>query len=237
MNDSTPGGGLARALRALLRALVFVAPILLVAGGTPFSSLLAPAADRTLYFKLPLEGVRFHWEFLDPEAFLSGELTLRILNDDNDQTIVVFRDGRISDGWEMIGNARPDSTFYFGFVTTDRFRTEADDSLIITLKAPKDLLGRGPNSEGTLAAGVWQMTGTYSGLYGGRWNPLDLIVLHGDPPVAFMQCWKGVWPIKVTRTEGWMGPASTDDSGGHRRLRQPRGTDGSKCGSHIGHLN
>jgi hypothetical protein len=235
VSDSMPApiGGLAKAGRVFLRAFVFVATLLLVVGATPFAASFFSAADRTLYFKLPVEGVRFHWRFLDPEAFLSGELTLRILNKGHDQTLVVFRDGKIHDGWEMIGDARPDGSFYFGFATTHRVRTKADDLLVITLKATNDLLGRGPYSEGILAAGVWQMTGTYSSLYGGRWNPVDLVVLHGDPPIAFMQCWKGVWPITITRAEGWKGAKPKDEVDIFRRLSKPRGTNGSTCGSHI----
>jgi hypothetical protein len=145
----------------------------------------------------------------------------------------VFRDGKINDGWEMIGDAPPDGSFYFGFASSHRVRTKADDRLVITLKVTTDLLGRGPYSEGVLAAGVWQMTGTYSSLYGARWNPLDLVVLHGDPPIAFMQCWKGVWPITITKAEGWKGPKATDDTGLFRRLSKPRGTNGDACGSHI----
>lgn len=193
----------------------------------------APAAERTLYFKLPLEGVRFHWLFLDPAAFLSGELTLRILNKDRDQTIVVFRDGKIQDGWEMIGEPRPDGAFYFGFATTTRVPTKANDSLIVTLKATTDLRGRGPETEGVLAAGVWQMSGSYSALYGGKWNPLDYFVLFGDPPVAYMQCWAGVWPITITKQEGWMGPAKPETLGFLRKLIKERGTNGRLCGSHT----
>jgi hypothetical protein len=45
-----------------------------------FPAILDFPADRTLYFKLPIEGARFHWQFLEPNVFLSGELTLRIVN-------------------------------------------------------------------------------------------------------------------------------------------------------------
>ncbi len=210
-----------------------LAVALFVLGAAPLAESFAPAADRTLYFKLPVEGARFHWRFLDPEAFLSGELTLRILNEGHDETLVVFRDGKIHDGWEMIGEALPDGSFYFGFATSDRVRTKADDTLVITLTATSDLLGRGPHHEGVLAAGVWQMTGTYSSIYGARWNPLDLLVRAGKPPIAFMQCWEGVWPITITKEEGWRGAPPNNESGLGRRLSRPRGTDGSVCGSHI----
>ena len=200
-----------------------------------FSSLtgFATSAERTLYFKLPLEGVEFHWEFLDSAAFLSGELTLRILNKDRDDTLVVFRDGKIQDGWEVIGDDNSAKGVYFGFATTHRFRTKANDSLIVTLKATKDLLGRGPESEGVLAAGVWQMSGSYSSIYGGKWSPLDLFVLHGDPPIAFMECWTGVWPIRITKREGWMGAAPLTRDSTRRKLYKSRGTNRRPCGSHI----
>ena len=233
-STSKPIGELRKALGVSLRVLLFLVPLFLLVGTAPLARFFTPAANRTLYFKLPIEGARFHWEFLDPKIFLSGELTLRIINKGHDETLVVFRDGKIHDGWEMIGDGKPDSSFYFGFSSTRRFRTKPNDSLVITLKAPKDLLGRGPYSEGVLAAGVWQMTGTYSSLYGGRWNPMDLIVLHGEPPIAFMECWKGVGPIKITKAEGWTGPKSSDENGLSRRLSsRHRGTNGNKCGSHI----
>lgn len=200
----------------------------------PLPGIFTVPADRTLYFKLPIEGVRFHWEFQDAAAFLAGELTLRIINDTRDQTLVIFRDGQIQPGWEMIGDPSPDSSFYFGFSTDERFRTAKDDSLIITLKVVKDLLGRGPHSEGVLAAGTWQATGTYSSLYGRRWNPLDFVVLTGDAPVAFMECWANTWPVTITKNEGWKGakPEGEDDLGFVRKLMQKRGVNGRLCGSH-----
>jgi hypothetical protein len=188
---------------------------------------------RTLYFKLPIEGARFHWRFLDSAAFLSGELTLRILNKGHDQTLVVFRDGKIQDGWKMIGDAQPDGSVYFGFETNERIRTKADDSLVITLKATKDLLGRGPYSEGVLPAGVWQMSGSYSSIYGERWNPIDYIVLSGSPPAAYLQCWTGVWPITITKSEGWNGTRQGDEPGMFRKIMRGFGTDLRACGSHY----
>lgn len=219
--------------RVLGRGLVWAALALGILAVVSSCTGFATSAERTLYFKLPIEGAEFHWMFLDSKAFLSGELTLRILNKDRDQTLVVFRDGKIQEGWEMIGDARPGEGIYFGFATTRRFRTSADDSLIVTLKATKDLLGQGPFSEGVLSAGVWQMSGSYSSIYGGRWNPLDLVVLHGDPPIAFMQCWTGVWPIMITKREGWKGTQPPGEDSTLRKLTRSRGTNGRPCGSHI----
>lgn len=179
--------GIVRALgRVVLCAMLTVATVAMLSSVTGVGT----SADRTLYFKLPIEGVRFHWEFLDAEAFLSGELTLRILNKDRDQTLVVFRDG-------------------------------------------KDLLGRGPYSEGVLPAGVWQMSGSHSSIYGGRWNPLDLFALQGDPPIAYMECWTATWPITITKREGWNGTPLPDDKSFLRNLPAKRGTNGRPCGSHI----
>ena len=230
---STPTEGQSEARRVSLRFLAWIPAAIMLLGALPFVAPFTSSAERTLYFKLPIEGARFHWTFLDRDAFLSGELTLRIINKGRDQTLVVFRDGKIHDGWKMIGNTWPDGGFYFGFATNDRVRTRADDSLVITLKATKDLRGRGPDSEGVLPAGVWQMSGTYSSIYGGRLNPLDYLVRLGEPPVAFMQCWTGVWPITITKREGWMRAAPTEEKGIFSKLTAPRGTNGNWCGSHI----
>ncbi|HET9064976.1 MAG TPA: hypothetical protein VFN22_04045 [Gemmatimonadales bacterium] len=223
--------------RVLLGALGWIAGAVVILGTTrflsPFLGAAVPSANRTLYFKLPIEGARFHWRFLDRAAFLSGELTLRIINKDRDQTLVVFRDGKIQDGWEAIDDTRPNGGIYFGFASTDRFPTKADDSLVITLTATKDLLGQGPYREGVLKAGVWQRTGAYSSIYGERWNPIDYIVQHGDPPIVFMECWRDEWPITITKSEGWSGGAEPKAVAGLLgALGKPRGTTGRECGSH-----
>jgi len=50
---------------------------------------------------------------------------------------------------------------------TDKLvRTSHRDSLILTLRATQDLAGIGPERQGVLRAGTWQMTGTYSALCG-----------------------------------------------------------------------
>lgn len=229
----TPTDERPSAWRRFLRGLGWAVPLLLLVFITPIGTTFAPAAERTLYFKLPIEGVRYHWRFLDSAAFLSGELTLRILNKGHDQTLVVFRDGKIQDGWTALSDPRPDGSIYFGFETSNRVRTKADDSLVITLTATKDLLGRGPYSEGVLPAGVYQMHGTYSSIYGKRWNPLDNIVQLGDPPVAYMQCWAGTWPITITKREGWKGAGDGGVGDVLRWLTTERGTNLRKCGSHI----
>lgn len=235
MSDSLPveASRPSRPHKLLLWGVVLIAGAIIAMTVLPFATSLAPAAERTLYFKLPIEGAQFHWRFLDAEAFLSGELTLRIINDGHDQTLVVFRDGVIQDGWEVIDEPQADGSIYFGFATNERFRTKANDSLVITLTAKEDLRGRGPYREGVLPAGTWQMHGTYSGLYGKRWNPIDYFVLQGDPPVAYLECWDDVWPITVTKREGWRGAKDSDKIGLYRKLTRPRGTNLHRCGSHY----
>ena len=180
---------------------------------------------------------RFHWFFLDRRALLSGELTLRIVNADRDrdQTLVIFRHGRITNGWKMIGREMRDSSVYFGFETGARIATAVGDSVILTLIAGEDLPGRGPHSQGTLSKGTWVATGTYSGLYGGTLNPLRDLVFWGDPPIAFLTCWDTTWVLRDARDDGWMGPKPTgeDDGSTMRRLRPERGVDGRLCRSTL----
>jgi hypothetical protein len=192
---------------------------------------LSPTVERTLYFKLPIAGTRFHWTFLDRRAFLSGELTLRIVNADRDrdQTLVIFRNGKITEGWEMIGDVPRDSSFYFGFSTEKRFATAVGDSVIVTLHVTEDLRGRGPYSQGTLTTGTWVASGTYGALYGGTLNPILDIVRFGKPPIAFLSCWDTSWVLRDVRNEGWMGlkPIGEDDE--MRRRKPKRGVDGRRC--------
>jgi hypothetical protein len=198
---------------------------------------LSPTVERTLYFKLPISGTRFHWTFLDRRAFLSGELTLRIVNADRDrdQTLVIFRDGKITEGWEMIGDVPRDSSFYFGFSTGQRIATAVGDSVIVTLIAMEDLRGRGPYSQGTLAQGTWVATGTYTALYGGTRNPLRDLVRAGDRPIAYLTCWDTSWVLRDVRDEGWMGPKQPgeDNVSFVRRLKSKRGVDGRRCRSRL----
>ena len=104
----------------------------------PVLTSFAPTAERLLYFKLPIQNVRYHWRFTDTDAFLAGELTLRIINTDRDETHVVFRDGQIQEGWEAISPARPGDGYYFGFQSTKPFRTKGNDSLQHSMKAIGD---------------------------------------------------------------------------------------------------
>lgn len=200
-------------------------------------SFLSPTVERTLYFKMPIAGTRFHWTFLERRAFLSGELTLRIVNVDRarDETLVIFRDGKISDGWQLIADGQRDSSAYFGFFTERRFATAVGDSVILTLRAAEDLRGRGPHSQGTLAKGTWVATGTYTSLYGGTLNPIRSLVRMGEPPIAFLTCWDTVWPLRDERDGGWMGvkPAGEDDESVLERLRPIRGVDGRRCQSKM----
>lgn len=200
-------------------------------------AILSPTVERTLYLKLPIAGTRFHWRFLDRRAFLSGELTLRIVNAGRgrDETLVIFRDGAIGDGWELLDGTPRDGSAYFGFSTDRRFATAVGDSVIVTLVAPTDLRGHGPHSVGTLAKGTWVATGTYTALYGGTLNPIRDLVRMGDPPVAFLTCWDTEWVLRDGRDVGWMGPkpASEDEVSRFQRLRPDRGVDGRRCRSTI----
>lgn len=198
---------------------------------------LSRTVHRELYFKLPIDGTRFHWIFLDRRAFLSGELTLRIVNADRgrDETLVIFRNGRIAEGWQMIDGARGDSSAYFGFSTAHRFATAVGDSLILTLTAAEDLPGRGPYSQGTLAAGTWVATGTYTALYGRTLNPFHDLVRLGKPPIAFLECWDTTWVLRNASDDGWMGvkPVGEDDVSFLQRLKPARGVDGRRCRSKL----
>lgn len=224
-------------LRHLTPFVALLATLWLVWYDGRVPSFLSPTVERTLYFKLPIAGTRYHWTFLDRRALLSGELTLRIVNAgrDRDQKLVIFRNGKITEGWEMIGDMPRDSSFYFGFSTKQRIATAVGDSVIVTLTAMEDLRGRGPYSQGTLPTGTWVATGTYAALYGGTRNPLRDFMRAGRPPAAYLTCWDTAWVLRDASDEGWMGakPAGEDDESFVSRLRPERGVDGRRCRSTL----
>lgn len=224
-----PTGG-RQLLRQLRPFLLFGTFALLLWGRVP--AFLSPTVNRTLYFKLPIDGTRFHWTFGDRLAFEAGELTLRIVNTKRgrDQTIVIFRHGQVSAGWEMIAGSSRVSDAYFGYASDTRFPTAVGDSLIITLVATEDLPGRGPHARGTLPKGTWVATGTYSALYGGTLNPLSNVVRWGKPPAAYLTCWDTTWVLQDVRDDGWMGPRPADEQD---ELRPDRGVDGRRCRSTL----
>jgi hypothetical protein len=228
-----PAPAARRFLRAAFPWLVLSATLWLTECDGRGPAFLSRTVPRTLYFKLPIAGTRFHWEFLDRRAFLSGELTLRILNPRrrHDETLVIFRQGKITDGWAMVGDAPRDSSFYFGLATERRFATAVDDSIIITLTVPEDLRGRGPHSQGTLAKGTWIASGTYSGLYGGTLNPLRNLIAAGKAPAAYLTCWDTVWVLRDATDEGWMGPKVSGEA--ERSLARERGVNGRVCKSTL----
>lgn len=194
---------------------------------------LSPTVERRIYFKLPVAGTRYHWHFSNRADFLAGELALRISNArrGRDDTLVVFRHGRISDGWRMIDGDQRDGSAYFGFSSEKRFRTTAGDSLTLTFVAPKALPGIGPYAAGTLRAGRWIATGSYRSMYGGTLSPIRDLVNIGESPIAFLGCWDNSWPLIDRRNQGWMGIAKVNDNEPNllERVRPPRGEDGRRC--------
>lgn len=194
---------------------------------------------RQLYFKLPLTQPRFHWKFSDTEAFLRGRLTLRIIRDGASESIVVFDQGVISEGWRSIRSDQgPPGGIYFGFISSASYMTTARDSLEIELVATEDLWGIGRRISAVLPAGTYRSTGAYSGLTGSPsdlWLPLvatttkiPLEQLETMPETqalverlremtddleyqAFMGCWRQAWPLEP-RGPGWLSPEEVAES-------------------------
>ena len=175
--------------------------------------------DRSLSFKLPLEQPRFHWRFLEKDAFLAGSLMLRIIHDGAVESIVVFQDGTIAEGWEpmagmprsegnMAGRGRPyvsgvNEDIYFGFTSSTRYATAPGDSLEIELVVVEPLAGIGRYRQGTLPAGRYLSTGSFSGFIFANWEALSDAAAQGHS-MAFMECWRQPWSLTITAEEGWM---------------------------------
>lgn len=161
---------------------------------------------RHIYFKLPLEGVRFHWRFRDRPQFLAGTLTLVVSRGDQKQTIKVFSNGAISEGWQPIdcdchgrGNG-----IYFGFVSTVRYPVTLGDVVEIVLDCPSDLDGIGPDSTGILVAGQHRSRSPFK---------LHFFPWEEDEPQAFLSEWDEKWPLRTTGNKGWMDERKAQQGG------------------------
>jgi len=180
--------------------------------------------ERAISLKLPLLQPRFHWTFMSREDFLSGKLVLRIIREGQSNDIVIFENGKLSDGWEAMPITGPrKGEIYFGFISTRKYLTAPGDKLELELTVTKDLAGIGAIQTGILPAGKYKSRGTYSGLVDeydtsalaeelakkgkkspaeqeGLLNKLRAMCEHK----AFLESWKDQWPLKITGEKGWL---------------------------------
>ncbi len=181
--------------------------------------------ERTISLKLPLLQPAFHWTFMSREDLLSGKLLLRITRGGQANNIVIFENGRFSEGWEAmpLPPAPERGEIYFGFVSTREYPTAPGDELQLELTVTKDLPGIGALQTGILPAGKYTSTGSYSGLI----DEYDTTFLAGQlasegkvPSAeqelllakmramyehkAFLEFWKEQWPLKITGDTGWL---------------------------------
>jgi len=216
-----------------------------VDGQLPFQPESPRDGPRGLHFKLPLAQPEFHWRFTDPDAFLGGRLTLRILRDGASESIVVFDDGVISPGWVTTGS-EDRAGIYFGFQSESQYLTSVRDSLEIELIAVDDLAGIGAQMSGVLRSGTYRATGSYLLLTdraSERWLPL-VATLEGISveqletmpeaqalvarlretsqamdPQAFIQCWSNTWTLEPTG-DGWLSAEDAATAEESRRERE-----------------
>jgi hypothetical protein len=152
--------------------------------------------ERKIYFKLPLKQTQFHWRFQNRQAFLSNKLTLILKGNKRTETIDVFKNGEISDGWEVIDAKRnPPGQIYFGFLSTRRFPISALDKVEIKLQLTTDIQGIGPYNKGILKAGNYGSTCT-------------VIIYASNTDTAYTgldaTC-APTWDLVITDNKGWMG--------------------------------
>lgn len=203
-------GGLLWLARGMMLAAVVLSPQ--SALGQNFDDVPDEPVARYLSFKLPLTQPRFHWRFLDQEAFLAGRLTIRIVRDGIAESLTVFDSGEITEGWNPIAHQGPE--IYFGFSSTTSYLTSPRDSLEIELLVVEDLDGIGSVMTGVLARGTYFATGSFaliidpapSGLSMEMRQRLSVEILSMLEPQAFMECWRQTWDLRPTGDFGWMPP-------------------------------
>lgn len=148
-----------------------------------------------LYFKLPLEGVEYHWQFREREKFLAGSLKLVISRGEERRTIEVFSHGVIDEGWKTLGSQGESRRIYFGFSSLDRYPVTLGDTVELVFDSPYDLDGIGPDNTGVLAAGQYRSRSPFK---------MYLFDSYDERPTAFLVDWNQKWPLTLTGNQGWM---------------------------------
>jgi len=159
------------------------------------------------------------------EEFVSGKLVLRILRKGKLNEIIIFEDGKFSDGWEAmpLPPAPDKGEIYFGFISTRKYPTAPSDELELELTVTKDLPGIGAFQTGILPAGKYKSGGTYSGLIDeydttllakefakeGKRSPSEQEILLNKiretySHKAFLESWKDQWSLIITSETGWL---------------------------------
>lgn len=181
--------------------------------------------ERAISLKLPLLQPTFHWTFMSRADFLSGKLILRIVRNSQSSEIVIFENGKFTDGWEAmpLPTAPGKGEIYFGFTSTRTYLTAPGDKLELELTVTKDLPGIGSLQTGILPAGKYKSRGTYSGLIdeydttflakelakeGKRSLEEQQALLNKLRAMyeykAFLESWTDQWPLKITGEKGWL---------------------------------
>jgi len=171
---------------------------------------------RMISLKLPLRQAEFHWEFMSREELLAGKLVLRVIRSGETNEIIIFENGRMSDGWEAMNFSDTKAgKIYFGFKSSKKYATAPGDRLELELQVKQDLGGIGPEQKGILGAGTYKARGTYSGLLDEFKVPDEL----KDAPketinkvrqmyefTAFLENWQDQWDLHITSENGWLTP-------------------------------
>ena len=181
--------------------------------------------ERAISLKLPLLQPTFHWTFMSRADFLSGKLILRIARNSRSSEIVIFENGKFTDGWEAVPlpMAPGKGEIYFGFISTRTYLTAPGDKLELELTVTKDLPGIGSLQTGILPAGKYKSRGTYSGLIDeydttlwakelareGKKTPVEQEALLDKMRQIYnykacLESWMDQWPLKITGEKGWL---------------------------------
>lgn len=171
---------------------------------------------RRVVLKLPLRQPALHWTFMSKEDYLAGKLVLRFVRGEETTEIVVFEDGKIREGWNLLVFLETPGAgeVYFGIESSKKYTTSSADMVEIELHVKSDLEGIGERRTGILPKGVYKSRGRYSkldneyevsdklnamlsrGILLGLQKAFEFRAVLGD--------WDEQWKLNITGREGWI---------------------------------
>jgi len=162
--------------------------------------------ERSIYFKMPLDSIEYHWEFLDRKDFLNGELVLSFTSEGKRINEIIFSHGKINPGWEVVGKDdaydAEHNTIYFGFVSKDKYWLNLDDSAKITFNNPHNQKGWGADFKADFKPGKYEANAEYFSLYEDDTYDTEEELAEACAYVS-VEDWKEHWPLVAQIKPGW----------------------------------
>jgi hypothetical protein len=162
--------------------------------------------ERSIYFKMPLDTIEYHWEFLDRKKFLEGDLMLTFTSEGKTIKETVFSKGKLNSNWKVIDDNEDDNLqdniIYFCFRSDKKYWLTPEDTATLTFSNPNDQRGWGADFYADFPAGKYSANADHFELYEDDTYDTKDELLVANAYIA-VDDWKDHWALTNQVKPGW----------------------------------